>query len=93
MSFIKKMYNQWQRLKQNLWYKSALVVGAMGLSDFFWARYITRIAESSAIEASNWGVLVVLLGAFVVVSYVEDRRLILPACVGAWVGTYLGIVL
>ena len=75
----------------NLWSKVVSVIGAMAVGDFVWAKYISSIATIQPIVAANWSVLVVFLGAYVVVSYVEDRRMIIPAAIGAWIGTYYGI--
>src|SRR5687767_14233537 len=61
------------------------------VSDYIWARYIFNIAEEHALAAANWSVIVIVLGAFIVLSYVSDRRLIVPAAIGAWIGTYLAV--
>lgn len=75
----------------NLYVRAAGIFVATGISDFIWAKYMASIADKSALVAANWSVLVIALGAFIVVSYVEDKRLILPACLGAWIGTYLAV--
>jgi hypothetical protein len=66
------------------------VAGAVGLSDWVWTRYISSVSSHSSIGAANWSVVVIVLGAYVVVSYVNDKRLIAAAALGAWIGTYLG---
>lgn len=75
----------------NLYVRCASVFVATGISDYVWANYMGSVAKSNPVVASNWAFLVIVLGAFVVVSYVSDRRLILPAAIGAWIGTYLAI--
>lgn len=80
-----------KKILQNLWVKCSYVVVATGLSDYVWARYIHTVADSQRFEASIWSAIVVVLGAVVITSYVDDRRLILPAGIGAFIGTYLAI--
>ena len=79
------------RWQSNVLGKSILVAGCMFISDYFWAKYISTVALTNSIAAANYGVAVVVLGAYVVVSYVEDKRLIVPAAIGAWLGTYYGV--
>lgn len=80
-----------KRILSNLWVKCSYVAVATGLCDYVWARYISTVADSQRFEASLWSAVVVVLGALVVTSYVDDRRLILPAGIGAWIGTYLAL--
>lgn len=75
----------------SLWWRSSLVAIATGVSDYIWARYISTVANADSIVAANWSFLTIALGALVVVSYVDDRRLIIPAAIGAWIGTYLAV--
>lgn len=77
--------------KTNFYVRCFSIMVATCLSDFVWAGYMGSVASGRALVAANWASLVIVLGAFVVVSYVQDKRLILPAAVGAWVGTYLGV--
>ena len=81
---LKKLLNQF-------WIKCSYVVVATGLSDYVWARYIHTVADSQRFDASVWSAVVVILGALVITSYVDDRRLILPAGIGAFIGTYLAL--
>lgn len=71
--------------------KVVAVFIATVVSDFIWAKYMVAIADRRDVVAANWAVLVIAIGAFLVVSYVEDRRLIIPAVIGAWIGTYLAV--
>lgn len=67
------------------------VAGAVTVSDYTWTKYVSGISHGVPLEAAIWSVAVIVLGAFVVVSYVDDRRLILPAAIGAFIGTYFGV--
>ena len=69
----------------------ASVLLAVCLSDYVWTRYVAGIANAERLSAAIWAVAVIVLGAFVVISYVHDRRLIVPAAIGAFIGTYYGV--
>ena len=85
---FKKLLLRWQ---SNVWIKAFAVACSMAISDFLWAKYIGTVASASSVAAANYGMLVVVLGAYIVVSYVEDKRMIIPAAIGAWLGTYYGV--
>lgn len=85
------MKNLLSQLKSNVWTKAGVVFLAVVISDFVWAKYMAAVAAKSAMEAASWAVLVIALGAYLVVSYVEDKRMVAPACIGAFIGTYLAI--
>ena len=80
-----------QSLTSNVWFKVVSVFGATVISDYVWARYMLGISSGDAIEAANFAVVVIVLGAFLVVSYVQDKRLVIPAAIGAWIGTYIAL--
>jgi hypothetical protein len=80
-----------KQLKDNLYAKGCSVALMVGISDYFWAKYISSIAGGNAIVAGTWGAAVVVLGAFIVLSYVHDKRMIVFAGIGAFIGTYLAV--
>jgi hypothetical protein len=61
--------------------------------DFIWAKYIAHIAKSHAIKASLYSGLLTLISSLVTIAYVGDHRMIIPAALGALVGTYLAVKL
>ena len=63
----------------------------MGLADVCWTYYFIKIEERKSAAAGIWGSAVYVCGAFGVLSYTEDKTLIIPAVLGAFVGTYLTI--
>ena len=86
------MLKKFQSLDRTFYRRAAAVLGAVVISDFIWAKYMFAISTSDALGAASWAVCVIALGAYLVVSYVEDKRLVLPACIGAFIGTYLGLL-
>jgi hypothetical protein len=44
-----------------------------------------------ALPAATYAAGIVVVSAFVTLAYVRDRIYIIPAVVGAWVGTYLSV--
>ena len=71
--------------------KFILVFFAMGLADVCWTYYFIKIDERKSVAAGIWGSAIYLCGAFGVLSYTEDRTLIIPAVLGSFVGTYLTV--
>lgn len=88
---MKKLKQKIKVWGNSFYVRAFFVTNAVILSDFVWTRYIGSIASRDAVWSANWAVLVILLGAYTVISYVGDARLVLAAAVGAWIGTYLGI--
>ncbi len=88
---LKNLLKHLKPYLSNVYIRGLLVFLATAITDWVWARYVGGIASQASLVAANWSVLVIVLGAFVVVSYVNDKRLILPAAIGAWIGTYIGV--
>lgn len=59
--------------------------------DFCWAKYTKHIADSKAMPAAFWSMAIMLLGAFAIISYMSNPILLIPAALGAWVGTYIAV--
>jgi hypothetical protein len=71
--------------------KWAAVFAALAALDFVWARYTLAITDKRASAASIYAAVILALGAFSVISYTTDHWLLIPACTGAFVGTYLAV--
>jgi hypothetical protein len=68
-----------------------LVFFSVALADYFWTRYIQCVDEQQASKSGLYAALIILVGAFATRSYVNDIWLIIPASLGAYVGTYLTV--
>lgn len=69
--------------------KAILVLLATASADFFWTMYITHATENKKWRASIYSSCIILVSSFTVVEYVHDRRLVVPAAIGAFVGTLI----
>lgn len=85
---LKKNLTPWL---SNVYTRSLVAFIATFVNDFVWAHYISSITTSPAVVAGIWGMVTVVLGAFVVLSYVDDNRMIIPAGLGAFLGTYFAV--
>lgn len=73
------------------WIKFFSVVLAVCIGDICWTYYFIKVEERKAFAASVWSTLIMLVGAFSVGNYVEDKSLIFAAALGAFIGTYLSV--
>lgn len=57
--------------------------------DIAWALYIRRTASGKAMASAFFASLLMVLGAYNTMSYVNEPWLIAPIVAGAFIGTYL----
>ena len=57
------------------------------------AWYIKAISDDRPFVASVWAILVTLASCVAIINYTRDNMMIIPALLGAFVGTYVGIVI
>ena len=72
-------------------FKFLLVFFATGVGDMFWTFYIRRTSEGKALQASLFSAVIMLTGGIVIITYVEDKWYLVPAVLGALVGTYFTV--
>ena len=69
---------------------TALVVFIfMILTDYCWGVYIKALSESKILKASIYSAFIVVAGSVTAINYVDNHWMIIPAALGAFVGTYL----
>ena len=68
-----------------------LVVFALILADICWTMYFTETARKHATKAGVWSALIMLSGSYATVSFVHDKRFIVAAMIGSFIGTYATI--
>jgi hypothetical protein len=65
----------------------ALVFVATASADFAWTCYVASIAAGSAHHAALWSSAIVGFGGVVTLALVRSRWHLIPAMLGAYVGT------
>ena len=61
------------------------------LIDIFYTYYLKSVTDSKVLVASLWSIVITILGANVVISYTTDHMLLIPAAMGAFCGTFVGM--
>lgn len=67
---------------------AAAFFGMVGL-DYVCAKYTKAVADNKRMVASVLASIMLLFSATIVLTYVHDPLMLLPAAFGAFVGTYL----
>lgn len=65
-----------------------LVFLGMVATDFLWAHYTLALTRHQAFRAGLFAAGLIVLGGFVTVSYVDNHLMLIPAGLGAFVGTF-----
>ncbi len=63
----------------------------LAVLDFVWAIYTVAVARGQPLRAGVAAIGIYMLGAVVMVHVVQDNWLIIPACAGAFTGTFLSV--
>ena len=66
------------------------VFALMVVLDFLWARYILALRDNQHVKGGVYAGTLYMLGGIVTVSFVFSPILLVPAGIGAFVGTYIG---
>jgi hypothetical protein len=71
----------------------AITFFAIFFLDVVNAWYIKAISDERPFMASVWAVVVTLASSVAIISYTRDNTMVIPALAGAFIGTYVGIVI
>jgi hypothetical protein len=63
----------------------------MMITDIMWTKYTISVASRAPVSAGIYSAMIIIMGAVTVVSYTEDHTMVIPAALGAFVGTYLAV--
>ncbi len=66
---------------------------AMFLTDFCWAIYVNSVKNDAPFKSSMWALFLFLCGSIAVIGYTTNPWLLVPAGIGAFVGTYVGVLI
>jgi Na+/glutamate symporter len=64
---------------------------AMFFTDVFNAYYIQAIQQSRALKATAWAAILYILAVSAFIGITYNNFLIIPAALGAFIGTYVGV--
>lgn len=67
--------------------KFFLVVLCVAFADICWTYYMIKVEERKALAAGLWSCAIMGFGAFSVMSYAEDKSMVIAAVIGAFLGT------
>lgn len=54
--------------------------------------YLQSITNHKPFLASFWAVIVTFVGAYAVINYTSNHMMLIPALLGAFVGTYIAMI-
>ena len=64
---------------------------AIFILDIVYTQYLKNVKLDNALSASFWAMFCYGVNSFAIVNFTEDRYLMIPAILGAFLGTYVGI--
>jgi hypothetical protein len=64
---------------------------SMVFVDMLWAKYMLALAGKQAMKSALLSGGIILCGVFTTISYVENHWLVIPAAIGAFIGTYFTV--
>ncbi len=73
------------------WQLYFLVFTATFLADIFWTFYIRKVSQGKAFGAASYSLLVAIMGAFSTYQFIINYWMIIPAALGAFIGTYFTV--
>ena len=66
---------------------------ALFFTDVFYTYYLRAVQNDEVIKSSVWSVVVFFIASIAVINYTSDHMLLIPACLGAFCGTFVGMKL
>jgi uncharacterized membrane protein YfcA len=64
---------------------------ALFFTDVFYTYYLRAVNNNEVLKSSLWAVVVFVIAAIAVVNYTTDHWLLIPAALGAFCGTFVGM--
>jgi len=66
---------------------------AVFFTDIFYTYYLKAVNDNQTMKASLWATIVFLIACVAVINYTTNYLLLIPAAVGAFTGTWVGMKL
>ena len=64
---------------------------AVFVTDLLYVYFVKSIQQNQPISAGVWSMVVTLTASIAVINYTEDHYALIPALLGAFAGTWLGM--
>ena len=64
---------------------------ALFFTDVFYTYYLRSVQQDEVLKSSLWAVVVFFIASIAVINYTADHWLLIPACLGAFFGTFVGM--
>jgi uncharacterized membrane protein YfcA len=64
---------------------------AVFVTDLLYVYFVKSIQQDKPISAGLWSMVVTLTASIAVINYTEDHYALIPALLGAFVGTWVGM--
>lgn len=71
--------------------KFLAVMCSVGAADVCWTRYMQGVAAKEPFLAGMWSAAIVVIGSISIVAYVSSPAYLIPAGLGAFIGTYFSV--
>lgn len=71
--------------------KAIAVFFALFALDFVWARYTHALSARRSWIASHYAAAIIVLSGFGITQYAGEPILLIPAALGAWLGTFVAV--
>jgi uncharacterized membrane protein YfcA len=59
----------------------------------FYVYYLQSVKNNKKIAASTWSTAINLSSSLAAIFFVQENWIVIPSCIGSFVGTYLGMVI
>jgi uncharacterized membrane protein YfcA len=66
---------------------------ALFFVDIGYVLYMQNVQKRKKIVASTFATSIFILNSVVIINFTENRTLLIPAIIGAFVGTYVGMII
>ena len=66
---------------------------AIFFTDIFYTYYLRAVHEEQTVKASCWATIVYVIAAVAIIEYNANHWLLIPAGIGAFCGTFVGMKL
>jgi hypothetical protein len=64
---------------------------ALFVTDILYTYYVRAVTTDKPLTASFWAAVVTLTASIAVINYTENHLMLIPALLGAFAGTYVGM--